>query len=340
MNRLLLFVIVFSISLGLTIGWRLPYLLERQAFEELTSQCPRGLSRLGVSQDKSQSTGLAEDCVDWTLQLVLAEHLTQYRRYLRTLELTQLSQAAGIQAKYDRCLRSVSLSLHRGQYRLAAEYAKTALLLRPLRAEPKSPWRTKGKYQWDELYSLNSEEYFAENLCSLGMYEEAKSLILSFPDMPAVPKSFCIGPFVAYRRGVLAEARLGLGEYDEAIQELSKPIPDLVESNSTWAMIEFLRGFAYLGQRKGAAANEAFSRWMNRCPEPSELECLLFAIPRTGNDFTSCNLSKAIIEFFELHQPDSTTPQNLDYCGAVMEVYGHTSAAEILFSKAREIRQQ
>lgn len=223
MNRLLLFVITFSISLGLATGWRLPYLLERHAFEELSSQCPGGLSKFDVSQDKSQSTGLAENCVDWTLKLVLAEYFCQYRRHLRILDLTQLSEAAGIQAKYERCLRSVSLSLHRGQYRLAAEYANTALSLRPLRAEPKSPWRTKGKYYWDELYSLNIEEYFAENLCSLGMYEEAKSLILSFPDMPTVPKSFCTGPFVGYRRGVLAEARLGLGEYDEVTKELSKP---------------------------------------------------------------------------------------------------------------------
>ncbi|MBA3995096.1 MAG: hypothetical protein C0469_16380 [Cyanobacteria bacterium DS2.3.42] len=271
---------------------------------------------------------------------MLAQHLSNCRNHLRTLDLTQLSEAAGVQAKYDSCLRSVSLSLHRGHYKLAAEYANTALSLRPLRGVPKSPWRTKGKYQWDELYSLSSEEYFAENLCSLGMYEEAKSLILSFPDMPTVPKSFCTGPFVGYRRGVLAEARLGLGEYDEVTKELSKPIPDLIESNSTWAMIEFLQGFAYLGQRRGVSAKEAFSKWMNRSPEPLELECLLFAIPESGNDFTACNLSKAIIEFFELHQPDPTTPQSLDYCGAAMEAYGHTSAAELLFNKAQQIRQQ
>lgn len=340
MNRLLVFIIAFSISLGLAVGWRLPYLWERQAFDELSRQCSIGLSKQGLFQDQLQSTNLAEDCVDWSLKLVLARYLSNYRNHVRTLDLIHLSEAAGIQAKYDRCLTSVSLSLYRGQYRLAAEYAKTALSLRPLRAEPKSPWRTKGKYQWDELYSLNSEEYFAENLCSLGMYEEAKSLILSFPEIPTVPKSFCIGPFLGYRRGVLAEACLGLKEYDEVTRELSKPIPDLVESNSTWAMLEFLQGFAYLAQRKNVLAKEAISKWANRCPVPSELERLLFRIPETGNDFNACNLSKAIIEFFELHQPDSTTPQNLDYCGAAMEAYGHTSAAELLFSKAQQIRQQ
>lgn len=340
MNRLLLSIIAFSMTLGLVIGWRLPYLLEQQAFSELSRQCPKGPSKHCFLQSKSPNSCFAEDCVDCLIKLVLAQYLGHYQNHLRTLDLTQLSEAAGIQAKYDRCLRSVSLSLHRGQYRLAAEYANTALSLRPLRAEPKSPWRTKGKYYWDELYSLSSEEYFAENLCSLGMYEEAKSLILSFPEIPTSPKSFCIGPFLGYRRGVLAEACLGLKEYDEVVQELSKPIPDLVKSNSTWAMIEFLQGFAYLGQRKGVSAKEAFSRWMNNCPEPSELKCMLFAIPDSGNDFTACNLSKAIIEFFERHQQDTTTPQNLDYCGAAMEAYGHTAAAELLFSRASEMRQQ
>ena len=340
MNRFLLFIIAFSISLGLTVGWRLPYLLERQAFDELSSQCPKDPSKQGTFQHKSKSPSLAEDFVDWSLNLVLAQYLSNYRNRLKTLDLTQLSEAAGVQTKYDSCLRSVSLSLHRGQYKLAAEYANTALSLRTLRGEPKSPWRTKGKYQWDELYSLSSEEYFAENLCSLGMYEEAKSLILSFPTIPAVPRSFCIGPFLGYRRGVLAEACLGLKEYDEVIQELSKPIPGLIKSNSTWAMIEALRGFAYLAKRESGSAKEAFSKWASNCPTPNEFECLLFKIPETSNELSACNLSEAIIDFFERNQPDTTTPQNLDYCGAAMEAYGHTSAAKLLFSKAREIRQQ
>jgi hypothetical protein len=139
---------------------------------------------------------------------------------------------------------------------------------------------------------------------------------------------------------VLAEACLGLKEYDEVTQELSKPIPDLAESNSTWGMVDFLQGFAYLTQRKNALAKEAISKWANRFPVPSELPCLLLRIPETGNNLNACNLSKVIIEFFEHHQPDSTTAQNLDYCGAAMEAYGHTTAAELLCSKAQEIRQQ
>lgn len=340
MSRMLLSITVFSMTVGLIIGWRLPHLLERQALNELKSQCGTVATTRGFVLEKSQASFFAEDCIDWSLKLVMADYLRRYRQSLRSLDLKQLSEVADIQKKYENCLRDMSLSLHHGEYRVAAGYANTALSLRALRVEPKSPWRINGQCQWDELYSLSSEEYFAENLCSLGMYAEAKSVILTLPEIPTTSKSLCSGPFVGYRRGVLAEAHLGLREYAEVTQELSKPIPDLIESNSTWAMIECLKGFAYLAKREGGSAKEAFSRWANNCPTPNAFESLLFRIPETGNEFTACRLSKEIIEFFERHQPDTTTPQNLDYCGAAMEAYGHTAAAELLFSKAREVRQQ
>ncbi|HIN64778.1 MAG TPA: hypothetical protein EYM95_09065 [Candidatus Obscuribacterales bacterium] len=340
MNRVLLVIITFSMTLGLLIGWRLPYLLEKQALSELISQrCTSAALRSLVLQ-KSKSSSLVEDCIDSSLRFVLLPYMVDRRKHLRKLDLKQLADLAGVSLRYEHCLMSVSHCLHNGQYKLAAEYACTALALRPLQQRSFPSGSIDGKYKFEEYFS-SREEYFAEGLCSLGMYNDAKFVIMSLPEIPRVPGSHCTGAYVGYRRGVLAEAYLGLGHYDDAIRELTKPIPDLIQSNTTWAMIEFLQGFAYLAKGNSGSAKAALSTWGNRFREPYQLEVLLQQISESvDDDFAACHLSNKIIKFFEPHPDDVTTPQNLDFCGNAMKAYGHNEAARLLFNKAQEIRQQ
>lgn len=340
MDRVLITVITFFTVFGLAVGWRLPHILEQQAYQEFFSQYPVAPNQYFIRDCNPQFSGIAEKCLDWTLTLALGKFLERYRIHLREVSYLQLSEAAGIERKYDRCLWLLTRSLDRGEYKQAAVYAEPAFALRSFRRPPEKREKTDAENEFDELYSFNKEEVFAENLCSLGMYSKAKSVMLSLPDIPALNLKFCSGPIVGYRRAILAEACLGLKDYDEAIKILNKPIPDLIESNGTWQEIDFVKGCAHLARHESKLAKETISRWGKRGQQPCELESLLIKITNVGDDNSSCKLSKEIINFFDLHKDDITTPLCLDFCGAAMTAYGHKQAAELLLNRAKQIRDQ
>lgn len=340
MNRVLFIIVAISMTTGLLIGWRLPRLLEKQALSELISQRCRDSSLRSFVLARSKSCSLVEDSIDGTIRFMLLPFMIERRKQIRQLDFGQLAELAGVESKYEQCRWAVNHCLYRGQYKLASEYANAALTLRPLRSTRKSSGKSDEIYRFRELDSMNNEEFFAENLCSLGMYKDAKSVILSLPEIPPMTNTFCNGPHIGYRRGVLAESCMGLGEYDKAIQELSKPIPNVVEGNGTWAMLNFLKAFAHLAKHEKKPAFESILKWSNRLPQTSELESLLIKITNVGDDNSSCKLSKEIINFFDLHKDDITTPQCLDFCGAAMTAYGHKQAAELLLNRAKQIRDQ
>lgn len=340
MNRLVLSLITFFTVFGLVVGWRLPHIVEQQACEEFFRRYPADPVHIRVLKYNLQCGGVPERYIDWSVRLALEPYLESYRVYLNSVNLSQLLKSAGIEEKYDRCLWLLRSSLHKGEYKQAAEYARPAFALRSFRAISEKSKKADGKYKFDELYSFYNEEGFAEDLCSLGLYTEAKSVMLSLPDIPALNLKFSSGPMVGYRRGILAEACLGLREYDEAIKILNKPIPDLIQSNGAWQTIDALKGYAHLAKHESKLSRETISRWGKRGQQPCELESLLIQITNYGDDDSSCKLSNQIISFFDLHKDDVTIPQCLDFCGAAMKAYGHNTAAQQLYSKASQIREQ
>lgn len=337
MNRVVLTIITFFTVFGLAVGWRLPHILEQQACEEFFRRNPVDSDQYFILENNMQCGGVAEHYLDCWLPLALEPYLEQYRAYLSTVNYPQLAKAAGIEAKYDRCLWLLKKSLHRGEYKQAAEHAKAAFALRTFRAQAEP---ADGTSEFDDLCSFNKEEVFAENLCSLGMYSKAKSVMLNLPDIPALNLKFCSGPIVGYRRVILAEALLGLKENGEAIEILSRPIQNLIQSNGTWQEIDALKGYAHLARHESKLARETITRWGKRGHAPCELESLLTRITYNSDDDSSCKLSKELISFFDLRKDDVTIPQCLDFCGAAMTAYGHKQAAELLLNRAKQIRDQ
>jgi tetratricopeptide (TPR) repeat protein len=242
---------------------------------------------------------------------------------------------------YKFYVQAVGQCLYRGQYRQADEYAKLALLLRPLSID--SLYLSDGESksgvesQLRRFYEPIFEAGFADDLASLGRYAEAKAVILSVPEIGPAPANFCTGPLIGYRQGRLGQAYLGLRQYQEASRELTKPIPNLIKDNGTWAELEYLLAIGYLSQKKVSMAKEVFSKWEQRCDGSSEFEILLLNIPEANDDAAVC-IANRIIKYFDRHQPDITTPQCLDFTAAIMETYGHDVAAKLMFAKSHEIR--
>lgn len=240
---------------------------------------------------------------------------------------------------YEFYVHVVGQCLYRGEYRKADGYAKLALLLRPLSIDSLY-FRDRENKSGSKLGWLSEslvEGGFADNLSSLGRYAEAKAVILSSREIRRAPENLCLGPLIAYRQGMLGQACLGLRQYKEASRELSKPIPNLITSNSSWTQLEFLSAISYLSQKKVSMAKEVFSRLAQRGEGPSEFEIQLLRIPDASDD-AALLIASRIIKYFDRHQPDTTTPQCLELTAAIMETYGHNTAANLLFAKTHEIR--
>ena len=337
MNRFVFFIIAFSILMGLAIGSRLPQVMERQAYEELSQRCL--LSKVAKVEQKPEINLLADACIDWTVETVLSRYLANYRTHLKDMDLGQLSREANVLPRYKDYVHLVTRNVYSGQYPTAAGYAKIALELRPLCLKALLTLKSSGLNTYEQYDVFYREEIFADSLNSLGYYAEARNVMLAHPETVAAP-SYCVTSVIANRQNRLAEAYLGLREYNSVIKELSKPIPNNSEGSISNAESDFISAFAYLSQDKRELAKEAFSRWEQKVAGPSEFELLLLKIPDRLDDAAANDAANKIINYFNRNQPDVTTPQCMDFSAAIMERYGHHTAAKLLFDRAHGIRQR
>lgn len=134
--------------------------------------------------------------------------------------------------RYQTCQSEVQRLLSLGKFQSAGRFADEALSLR----------------YGTTTDSTGRDEWFVDDLILLGRYSDAKKILESLPPVARTPAGrYARAPILGYRRILLAELLIGLGNFEAAIEELEKPLPELYEKNTEWKSIFSLQGIAYCG---------------------------------------------------------------------------------------------
>lgn len=115
--------------------------------------------------------------------------------------------------QYIHYIRLTRRCCHKHEYKLAAICADKALETRVC------------------LDAFEEEEFFPSTLIELEKYEQAKDLTLRLA--PLQRNSPRCAPIAAFRQELMGRAYMGLHQYQSAVEEFGREIPDLVPENRT-----------------------------------------------------------------------------------------------------------
>ncbi|HEY9774809.1 MAG TPA: hypothetical protein V6C81_13690 [Planktothrix sp.] len=254
-----------------------------------------------------------------------------HRKDIKKLDSRQLYVESGLSEEYDKHLQLVGRLLYQGNYRQAQKEADEALDIRCN----------------SQFHLAQQEEFFADNLVSIGEYSAAKEILLSLTpvDRSTGECGFapaCRAPIVAYRQFLLGEAYIGLGNARSAIDLLKTDVPNLIKESSMRVALAWALSHAYLLAGDNEKAVQTFDAYYFSTDQKgrhffSELAQLDEVNHKLAEHIVGESLDRCR-ENGRLGSPDCL--QELQLVARLLKIRGHALLAKQMELRAGEVECQ
>lgn len=153
------------------------------------------------------------------------------------------------------------------------------------------------------------------------------------------------GPFLGYRRMLLAQALIGCGDYHAACGLLEKPLPELWQGNTEWLELHFEQAESNLSAGDNQLARQALNRMNKEGYEPTYADNLVniymsMTELSRHDDIGARRVKRRLLAFWKNPDLDKEAIPHLEAASAIMRRLGYADVSLDLATSATNLKQQ